>query len=194
MPFQLSSNIIGHFKIGDNIVYNLSILADLYGADNPLFVKPLIVICASISEAVLYDLLVNRIRRYTFENIDRIADDVTERIRNTTRDPDSFKKYIDICRAHNLLRTGGSDIYDSLHGLRKLRNRIHIQNTQDEGVNDEEREFVVGKLVVAEQVTERLLRTLIYDFTRAEGYRDFVNRGVFDFPWNPHYEDDPAFQ
>jgi hypothetical protein len=63
MAFEIRSSFIGSYKLGDNINYNLKLLALLYRYfanssedDRKLLRKPIIVILVSITEAVLYDL------------------------------------------------------------------------------------------------------------------------------------------
>ena len=68
MTFSVKANFIDAFKIGDNINYNLGILKTLYNAYNTLpdgkkLIKPIVLINTAIIEAILYDFVVNRLKR-----------------------------------------------------------------------------------------------------------------------------------
>lgn len=74
---KYSSGFIGDFKLGDNIVYNLSILREFYsvqsngGATTELLRKPIVVFIGAIAEVILYDLYI-KISDFTNEGVPNI--------------------------------------------------------------------------------------------------------------------------
>jgi len=182
----ISSNFIGNFKLGDNIVHNLNILRELCASQKNgnanqqrLLRKPIILIIASVAEALLFDLYL-RIENYTNEGVPNIPDEVLEEIR--TKTIDEFAKYISNARSKSLL---GADLelYDDLDELRKLRNRIHIQNTKNHFESDDRAAFNRDRQTAAERTLEILIKTIERDYTRV-GVGGFV--GDFILPWNDH--------
>jgi hypothetical protein len=171
MPVTYSSGFIGDFKLGDNIVHNLAILRELYktqvSSENDgvhLLCKPIVVLIGSVAEAVLYDLYVVKIADFTSEGVPNIDTNMLEEIR--TKTIDEFAKYISHARSKSLLG-GASDLYDSLEDLRKLRNRVHIQNGTRQRA--------------AEKTLERLI-----DYMSRTHMRSASKKFVADFvlPWN----------
>ena len=70
---KITSDFIAIYKLGDNINYNLKSLRVLVAAaknaepeDKDAFIKPITILIASITEAVLYDFIY-RIRHFTRE-------------------------------------------------------------------------------------------------------------------------------
>ena len=179
----IPSGFIGSFKLGDNIVHNLAILRELYAAQSTgteeqrsLLRKPISVLIASVAEAVLFDLYL-RINKFTREGVANIPDAVLDDIRNKTID--EFAKYIDNAKSNSLL---GSDdaIYDALTNLRKLRNRVHIQNTRRHFEADESDAFSEDRQANAEWALETLLQKMHTDYGRnmQQHVEDFV------LPWD----------
>ena len=182
----ISSNFIGVFKLGDNIVYNLSVLRELYSLQEAgnatrkeLLRKPIILLIASVAEAILFDLYL-RIEKYTKEGVPNIPDEVLEEIR--TKDIDEFSKYISNAQSKRLLGAN-PEIYSQLDDLRKLRNRIHIQNTKNQFEPDDQVAFNSDRQVVAEQALEDLMKIMERDYTRV-GIERFVED--FILPWSNH--------
>ncbi len=179
----ISSGFIGSFKLGDNIVHNLSILGELYASQKAgtseqreLLRKPIIVTIASIAEAVLFDLYL-RINSFTREGVANIPPIVLDEIR--TKTIDEFAKYIDNAKSKSLLG-GSTGIYDSLTELRKLRNRIHIQNAKSHFEPDEIDAFNASRQADAESTLETLLKYMEKNYPRTADKKcveDFV------LPW-----------
>jgi hypothetical protein len=186
----IQSKFIGDFVIGDNIVQNLKILALLYeqfnngGAVNKrLLCKPIIVSLGSIVEASLHDLH-TRIRTFTIEGVRNITASAAKEIRERTR-LDDFGKYINAARTHDLFDEADSGFYANLETLRLLRNRVHIQNTRDETLAAKEYNvFTTAQKDLAEQVTEKTLRTLSTKFAR-----DHDHVAELRLPWNAYFAD-----
>src|SRR5688572_17713989 len=130
--FAVNAGFIGDFKLGDNINHNLEILAycyqrqaDPHDADAWLLRKPIIIILGSICEAILHDLHM-RMKIYTSEGVRGVAISVLSYVRG--KKIDKFEHYISSAKKHSLLGPPNEPIYAELDQLRKLRNRVHIQN------------------------------------------------------------------
>jgi hypothetical protein len=182
---KISSDFIGNFKLGDNIVYNFSILNQLYLAQSndgsQILLKPIIIVIASITEAVLFDLYL-RIEHYTSEGVPNITEKILDEIRK--KKIDEFSKYIDNAKSKKLLGKNAK-IYEQLHNLRKLRNRVHIQNTKNHFEPDEKVAFSKARQTTAEKTLEELMKIMEERYTR-KNTSDFVN--VFKLPWEEHLE------
>lgn len=181
----ISSGFIGNFKLGDNIVHNLAILRELYGCQATgseelceLLRKPIVLLIASVTEAVLFDLYL-RISQFTREGVANIPDEILDEIRNKTID--EFAKYIDNARSKSLLGTDTA-LYDALHELRKLRNRVHIQNTKSHFEDDESEAFNAARQLCAEQTLEKVMQFMENKYPRK------MQKHVEDFvlPWDSH--------
>lgn len=190
---KFKSSFIGNFKVGDNIVYNLSVLKTLYDAKGLVtdesqkshLIKPKVLIIASICEAILYDFFNVRIKTFTKEGVESLASTVIDYIRGLTG-LDEFAKYIDQAKKHDLFNfkgTDGEDFYDALHDLRKSRNRIHIQNTKLYEPKDEAELFSNEELVAAEKILEAMIRHMEVNHKRKE--MNYV--ADFELPWEAHF-------
>jgi hypothetical protein len=182
----IESKFIGYFKTGDNIVHNLDVLALLYlqyGAggqrDKRLLCKPIILLLVSIVDAVLYDLHI-RIREFRRESVQHIIASSLDRIRRM-KNKDNFEKYIDSADEHSLLEPKGNALYNQLHELRKLRNRIHIQNKYNHKPANEYEAFTEEQKLSAEKAVEKTLRIMAEKYERKH---DYV--GEFNLPWDTH--------
>jgi hypothetical protein len=182
----IESKFIGDFKIGDNVNYNFEILALLYERFNSgnqqqrrLLCKPIIILLASILEAVLYDFH-KRVKLFTIEGVQNLAADAINNIRAAKID--DFAKYIDSAKKQKLFGKANAAFYERMHDVRRIRNRIHIQNEKNELPRDDRDAFTPDQKVLAEQVVEKTLRVLASDFARD---KDYV--AAFKLPWNAHY-------
>lgn len=153
--FTVKANFIGDFKTGDNINYNLKILNQFYelnknlGEDERiLLLKPIILIIVSIIEAVLHDFYF-RIRKHTNEGVPNLGSLIIDYIRGKNFDQLSY--YIESVKKHNIFNFQKIDFYEKLDQLRKLRNRIHIQNKYNYEPIDEERAFTNSEKILAER-------------------------------------------
>jgi hypothetical protein len=188
--FSVSSGFIGDFKVGDNINHSLRILAVLYqvqqnasGASEAEFMhKPITIFIGSICEAILFDFHY-RIRRFTFEGVKNVAESVANYVRGTRLD--EFSKYTASAKKHDLLNDAGSDIYDALEELRKLRNRIHIQNTNRHFEPDDSAAFTMKRQVEAEKTLEKVIKLMATKYNRHSSKQGFV--ADFELPWNEHF-------
>jgi len=185
--FTINANFIGRFKTGDNIVYNLKILSLLYRKfhestddQKKLLCKPIVILIASITEAVLHDFH-SRMSGHTSEGIQNIAITALEYIRG--KKIDRFEMYINSARKHDLF-DADFDYYENLDFLRKLRNRIHIQDTKRILEENERDVFTKDRKKMAEEVIEKIVKIMSVKYPRPSEFADFVDD--FVFPWEEH--------
>ena len=183
----INSNFIGNFKLGDNICFNLAIrktLYDLRFAGNPLqrrhLQKPIIVMNVSIIEAVLYDFHL-RVKTFTSEGVANLQASVIDYIRG--KKIDELERYIASAKKHDLFDERESGFYDALDDLRKIRNRLHIQNTKNHFEADDHAAFSEARLTLSEQAIEHVMRTMAKKYPRPQ--HNFVKN--FELPWDAHF-------
>lgn len=188
MSFWIEGNFFCVFKTGDNVLYNLVVLNKLYEVfDDPqtknknLFLKPITITLISIIEAVLHDFHV-RVRANVHEGVKGLADSVINYIR--TRELDEFAQYIESSKRHDLFRLAQTNFYEKLEELRKIRNRIHIQNTKGYDPADEYKLFTNESKILAELCLEVVVKTMNSKYPRPSEISGYV--GKLDFPWNEH--------
>lgn len=183
---RFDSSFIGNFKIGDNINYNLSILKRLYeyyessSRDKKHYLhKPIIIIITSIIEAILYDFY-HRAKFHTREGVANIRIEILTYIRSE-KGLSKFGRYIATAKKHDLFAGMGSNFYDDLIELSKIRNRIHIQNDKNEFEPDDKSAFNSTRKRLAEQSLERVMRIMAERHPRGDKIRGHV--ADFHLPW-----------
>src|SRR3989338_8392915 len=185
--FKIKPNFIGCFKTGDNINHNLKVLALLYYYfdkaevdEKRLLCKPIILIIVSIIEAVLHDFH-GRIIGFTKEGVSSVASEVIDYIRGIKHN-DQLEKYIASAKKYDFFGMKDTKLYDRLDDLRKLRNRIHIQNTRNYFEVDEYEAFNDNLKIMAEKVLEIVLRVMENKHSRG-----FTYVQDFELPWKEYY-------
>lgn len=188
MSFVVKGDFFAKFKIGDNVQYNLSVLEKMYEFfDNPntqnkeLLIKPIIIILISIIEAILYDFHV-KVRTNVHEGVPGLDEDTVSDIRN--KQFDELGKYIKSSKQHDLFKLEGTSFYDKLEKLRKIRNRVHIQNKWRNKPDDECSVFTSNNKGIAEICLEVVSKTMHYRHPRPLKLRGHV--GDLKFPWKEH--------
>ncbi|HWO30677.1 MAG TPA: hypothetical protein VNO32_17930 [Candidatus Acidoferrum sp.] len=168
-------NFIGDFKVGDNIVANAKALCRLSATnENNTFNKLMVIQAGSIVEAAL-DQIIYRAQNYTKEGVPNIpADDLTK-IRKT--EIERFNNIIQQMKTHMLLDGLGGTIYDDLHRLRKLRNRVHIQfdDKPEELVRDDHQAFSDKEVAWSLSLCIRVLKHLSQHFPRPKALGVFAH-------------------
>ncbi len=184
-PFSDYTNVFfWNFKRMDNVNYNFEIVEILYkskkqNGNNNYFNKPIILIIISMIECILYDF-VRRVNEHSNEIIPNI--DSTVVFDTRTKIIDQLEPLIAYIRKNNLLRISGNDsIYDDLGYLRKARNRIHIQNMQQQLSEDEFNVFTNSCLKLSEKSLERICEVLCHVYPRPN--REFCSMSDFPRPW-----------
>ncbi|MBM7048373.1 hypothetical protein [Rhizobium lusitanum] len=178
------SKFIGDFKLGDNIVFNLRVLKTLYAfraqgnpAQKRYLQKPITLLNISIIEATLYDFHL-RIKSFTREGVG-LPQKMLDAIRG--KQIDEFEKYIASAKKNDFFELKDTDFYDKLDELRKLRNRVHIQNTKNHFERDDSQAFSEARMVLSEQALEQVIKTLAEKHPRDHKY---VQK--FELPWDSH--------
>ncbi|MGE0604879.1 MAG: hypothetical protein AB7O46_13945 [Xanthobacteraceae bacterium] len=140
------------------------------------------VLLISIIEAMLYDFHF-RCRKFIWEGVSEIGEDALAYIRS--KRIDKFARYIDSARKHNLFHDEHGDIYEQLDLLKRIRNRIHIQNESSDLEPNEIDAFTPARKIIAEQVLERVMKIMAVRFPRPAHAQGFV--ADFQLPWDEHY-------
>lgn len=161
-------NFIGDFKVGDNILVSGNALCRLSATnENNTFNKLMVIQAGSIVEAAL-DQIIYRIRNHTKEGVPNIPVEDLYKIRGTKIE--RFNNIIQTMQTRKLLDGLGGTIYDDLHRLRKLRNRVHIQfDDEPEGLGrDDHLAFSATEVIWSLSLCIRVLKHLGERFPRPE--------------------------
>ena len=168
-------NFIGDFKVGDNILVNADALCRLSTTnENNAFNKLMVVQAGSIVEAAL-DQIIYRVRNYTREGVPSIPVEDIYKIRGAK--DQRFNNIIQAMKTYKLLDGLGGTIYDDLHRLRKLRNRVHIQfDDEPEGLGrDDHPAFNTNEVIWSLSLCIRVLKHLGERFPRPEALGVFAH-------------------
>ena len=174
-----------NFKRMDNVNYNFEILGRLYEAkkaksNDTHFNKPLIILSVAMVECILYDFI-DRINSFSSDPFPNITTADILFFRNS-KDTDELKLIIPMIKAQNLLRVSATDtIYEDLEDLRKVRNRLHIQNKYHSLPKDEDAVFTDYKLKLAEKCFEKICEVLCNVYPRWG--KDPLPMADFPRPW-----------
>jgi len=177
----ITDTFMWSFKKGDNIIYNLEVVWELYeakarSADKRKYNKPITVILASIIECILDDFTY-RIRGHVNDTVPNMSQTDIDMFR--TRKYDKLEHYIAASKRFNLFNQPAG-FYDAMDELRKARNRIHIQNSKNQLSADECTVFTDALLAKAQHALEIVLATMIVKFPR--NGRTIVPNSV-PLPW-----------
>src|SRR5215467_8658156 len=168
-------NFIGDFKVGDNIVANCKALCRLSATnENNTLNKLMVVQAGSIVEAAL-DQIFYRAQNYTREGVSNIPASDLKQIRDTKIE--RFNNIIQQMKTHKLLDGLGGTIYDDLHRLRKLRNRVHIQfdDEPEQQGRDDHKAFSDMEVLWSLSLCIRVLKHLGERFPRPEALGVFAH-------------------
>ena len=171
----IKCNFIGDFKVGDNILANGNVLCRLSATnENNTFNKLMVVQAGSIVEAAL-DQIIYRIRNHTREGVPGIPVEDLYKIRGTKIE--RFNNIIQAMKRHMLLDDLGGAIYDELHRLRKLRNRVHIQfDDEPDGLDrDDHLAFSAKEVNWSLSLCIRVLKHLGKRFPRPEALNVYAH-------------------
>lgn len=190
MAFSVPGNFFCLFKTGDNVLYNLSTLNYLYEVyekatleNKEKLLKPIILTEVAVTEAILHDFHL-RIRANVIEGVVGLGTDVVNYVRG--KQIDELEAYIASARKHDFFSEANSNFYDRLDELRKIRNRIHIQNTRRYRPADEDMIFTETTKISAEKCLEKVAKTISVNHPRPGNLQDYV--GDLHFPWREHLE------
>lgn len=184
--FSVPANFIANFKIGDNINKNLATVRLLYElcdedpARGQRLRKPITVALVSIAEAMLYDFI-RRIQ--SNEAVPSISSEVVLALKG--KNLTEFTHFIVHARKHKLFGENPA-FYERGDELRKLRNRIHIQNEKEQFQRDEDKAFTLARQKNAEEIVEYISKYLLKNHSRSKSTHGFV--GDLVFPWQEIFE------
>jgi hypothetical protein len=189
--FTVDSSFIGDFKRGDNLNYNIKVLTMLYKKrkdadrqDKPLFNKPITILNISIIEAALWDFYL-RCKTFTREGVVNIGNEFINYVR--VKKLNRLRLYIECANNHDLFEDPSKKLYNDLVGLSVLRNRIHIQNENDDLERDDSIAFSETRLKLSEQCLEKVFKVLSQKHPRHERLKGYVDD--FVLPWDEHFPD-----
>lgn len=184
---KITNTFIWNFKKGDNIIYNFQILWALYEAkfyykgDKCLFNKPITITIISIIECILEDF-VRRIQRRVSDALPNISDAIADdfkykRISGTLaiKKLEKFNHYITMSEKYEIFGTK-KIFYQVLHSLRDIRNKVHIQDSDE----DEDRFFTNKNLGLSEKVLEHIIKIMIVKYPRWDKKTDDKD---IPYPW-----------
>ena len=166
---EFTGQFFWNFKRMDNVNYNFEIIETLFLAkktsNDPHFNKPIIILLVAIIECCLYDFLV-RINQHRYDAVPNLAQPIITYIRSMG-ETDELKRLIPRVRSQNLLRVNPEDtLYDDLEFLRKVRNRVHIQNRYSVLSRNESAVFTNVTLELAQDCLEKVVGTLCNTYPR----------------------------
>ncbi len=176
MSFSKPANFIDVFKIGDNINFNLRILRVLYeiyesSPAGSLLIKPIVILNTSITEAILFDFIENRIKKAN--KTEKLFEYLIETL--LKKKIDKFEHYIAQAKKYDFFEMKDTNFYEAMDSLRKKRNRIHIQNTKQEKPVDESEVFDSKVKILSEKVLEKIINTLVLKYPRRTEYHGYVS-------------------
>ena len=169
---EIPSNFIGDFKVGDNLVYNAGVLRLLCEHNGEGGLNKLVVVqVGAILEAALGQIIY-RAQNFNQEGVPNIAEADRQAIEG--KRIDKLNNIIDVMRKYELLNELGGGIYDELHTLRKFRNKIHIQDDNEDVPRDEELAFTSQRCVWSLGLCATVLAFLCQKFPRPADVAKYV--------------------
>ena len=169
---EIPCNFVGQFKVGDNLVYNTSIMCDFVESNrDSIFNKPIVLQVGSILEAALLQIIF-RAQHYTKEGVPNIVKEDREEIKS--KKIDKFYSVINVMQKYKILNDLGADIYEELHKLRCYRNKIHIQDDIKGASLDEPLVFSDDVCARALILNQRVLKHLSEVSPRPEYIHKFL--------------------
>jgi hypothetical protein len=185
-PFsEFTGQFFWDFKMMDNVNYNFQIIEHLYAAkkvnyDYGHFNKPIIILIMAIIECSLYDFI-KRINQHRNDSFPNITQSIIAHIRGAN-ETDELRILIPRIRSQNLLRASvGDSIYDDLDHLRKVRNRVHIQNKYGVLDRDEYMVFTDRELIKAQECLKKVYEILCNVYPRWQNQP--IPMSDFPQPW-----------
>ncbi len=188
-------SFIWNYKNGDNILYNFDVLNILYKSrfnadvkDRQSFNKPITLIISSIIECIIVDFI-DRIKGHRRELIPNLSEKQIRDCRYKGRGKDTrekrYKEFNHFIQAVQKNEIFGEEIiiYRALDFLRKIRNRIHIQNSHNNDLpKDEIAVFTDKNLELAETLLDIITKKMLHDYYRPHR-EDVTGINTNIFPW-----------
>lgn len=188
-------SFIWSYKNGDNVLYNFDILNILYKSQvssdvgyRQCFNKPITLIISAIIECILSDFI-HRIKGHRREKIPNLSikqiADFRYKVKDSGLVERQYKEFNHFIQAIEKNKIFGDDkiIYKALDFLRKVRNRIHIQNnTANDLPLDENLVFTSSNLKLAENLLNIIMDKMLNNYYRP-GREDTSSINTKIFPW-----------
>lgn len=185
-PFSdFTSQFFWDFKRMDNVNYNFEIIELLYNAKksangNRRFNKPIIILIMAIIECSLYDFII-RINRHNHDSFPNITQSIINYFRSS-KETDELRIIIPQIKSQNLLRASSTDsVYDDLEHLRKVRNRVHIQNKYQALDRNEYNVFTDSELEKTQRCLIKVFSALCNVYPRWQ--KQPIPMSDFPMPW-----------
>lgn len=169
---EVPSNFIGDFRVGDNLVYNAGVLRSLCDHNGDGGLNKLVVVqVGAILEAALGQIIY-RAQNFNREGVPNIAE--ADRHEIEGKKIDKLNNIIDVMRKYDLLIELGPGIYDELHTLRKFRNKVHIQDDNEDIPRDEAAAFTPARCAWSLGLCATVLGFLSQKFPRPADVAKYV--------------------
>jgi hypothetical protein len=162
-----------------NIVERLCEIKLEKGSAGSILNKPIIIIIVAIIECILYDF-VRKVSEHSQEVIPGIDNIIINQTKNKTLD--KLDHLITYVKKHKLMGDiKNNTIYQDLDNLRKLRNRLHIQNQHQELDRNEYKIWNQKNFQMATNTLERVISKLCNVHPRPN--RALLSMDDFPRPW-----------
>jgi len=168
----------------DNVNYNFDCLDALaegsLKAPLPhLFYKPIFLLMTGIIECTIYDFL-KKIHQHKHERIPNIDERDVHQLQNIKL-PNKLYNFTNICRKYQLL---GSDpvLYERIHEMVEIRNRIHIQN--ERGIPREEDLWDLPLIQHCGDLFYSVYTIMCLEYPRPGSHHKSPPMKDFPQPWN----------
>ncbi len=170
---ELNCPIFGDFKVGENTVYNSHVLCSLVDPnEGGKFNEPIILQIASIIEVCLEEIFY-RAKKFNREGVPNISEEDRQNI--AEKQIDKLAVIIDNAKRYHILDELGDKIYQRLHELRRLRNKIHIHlDVEGAASRDEASIFTHEAVVWVITLLWEVLSCIAVKYPRPEGIGDYV--------------------
>lgn len=167
----------------DNVNYNFDVLTALAEASRNaplphLFYKPMFILMTSIIECTIYDFL-KKVHQHKHEKVPHIDEEDVMHLQNIKL-PNKLYNFTSICRKYELLGSG-HEIYDSIHEMVEIRNRIHIQN--ERGIPREEDLWDLPLIQACGDLFLRIFTIMCMTYPRPGSYHKSPPMKNFPRPW-----------
>ena len=182
---EYSKVFFWNFKRMDNVNYNFKIIEYLISSStqNPLLIKPIIILLVSIIECILYDFLC-RVQEHKQEKISNISEEDIQKIKDSQL-PNKLGNFCEICKKYEFIGDKQQSIYDKICSFSNIRNRIHIQNSKRDHPLDEEDLWDLNLLKSCGSLFKEICIYMCNNYSRPEHISGEIPKEIdFPEPWN----------
>ena len=129
---------------------------------------------------MLYDFM---LRIQSSEPVSTLSTETVAALK--AKDYSKLTNLVNGAKTHDLFSADDA-FYEQLDELRKLRNRVHIQNEKNHFERDDARAFSVSRQRSAESALEYIAKFLAQKHPRKLTMQGFV--ADFELPWDEHWD------